>query len=979
MRKFILCIALCVFVITNSFAQSYSGGDGSENNPYLISSYTDMETLATTVNNGNSYSGKYFSLTQNLINENNIITTIIGNSSSNYFSGIFNGNNNDIRLNIKVKNGFGGLFGFLRNATILNVNTIGIVEVSSTSNSSGSRAGGISGHAENSFILNCHNKADITSNYYNLSYTYTAIAGGICGHMTLGCTVSYCSNEGNVLADASASRNSESYSGGICGYFFSSGTIEKCSNIGVISATSRDSHSGGICGRTEARQNKSDILIQNSYNLGAVNSTASGMSYAGGIAGRSGQKYNTSCKDKIISCYNNGDIYSISTNTQIGSSYAGGIYCGFSNSIAIDCFSSNQIIKCTSNQYQDYGKINANRNSVENNTDNINCFSSESMLLNGGFSNIGNNEPIFSFSSEFWIEQNLQWDFAETWEMSFLECLDKELPTLISLTDIKEEQSYSGGDGSSQLPYLISSKTDMRALATAVKNGENYANKYFLLINDIVNENDSIGRIIADSENFYFSGHFDGNGHTIALNLKSTKKYIGLFGNIKDATIKNLTVKGCIISNSLNSSIGGICGNAESSGIVNCVSLCDISASYRSKTTSSLYVGGICGEANFSIIQESKNEGDVESINFFEDGDFVDNFYSKFIAGGVCGYAYKSTKITNCLNNGDISATSSGGGICGYGYDSIDISFGINNGNISAKSSAGGICGYFDTSSNIEKCYNAGLISTNLYVGGILGFTESSANIDNCLNVNHISGIYAGGILGGTEGSYANVNINNSYNIGNILGKKSAGGICGILGRGKIENCFTANDKVECLTVFPYNWGRRILGGDGSYGSVENCFALQTMMVNNSLINSQDAWWKEGKDEYFTNFQSQSWIEENIQWNFNTIWEMSDINSPNKGLPILKKNGDNSNSIESLRLSNSNNVHIYPNPTSHTIKIESDSPISKVELYNHMGGIMLSESGFIDKIDISSFPNGIYIVKIYLDGTVVNKKIIVKK
>jgi hypothetical protein len=52
MKKFIPTTFICLFTAISGFAQTYSGGSGSETSPYLISSKADMETLATTVNVG---------------------------------------------------------------------------------------------------------------------------------------------------------------------------------------------------------------------------------------------------------------------------------------------------------------------------------------------------------------------------------------------------------------------------------------------------------------------------------------------------------------------------------------------------------------------------------------------------------------------------------------------------------------------------------------------------------------------------------------------------------------------------------------------------------------------------------------------------------------------------------------------------------------------------------------------------------------
>ena len=108
-------------------AQTFSGGTGSDTNPYLISSKADMEELATSVNGGMKYVGKYFELTQDITGASNAITTVIGNSATNYFIGVFDGKGHTVEVNINVSSNYGGLFGNIKSSDIKNLNVIGNV------------------------------------------------------------------------------------------------------------------------------------------------------------------------------------------------------------------------------------------------------------------------------------------------------------------------------------------------------------------------------------------------------------------------------------------------------------------------------------------------------------------------------------------------------------------------------------------------------------------------------------------------------------------------------------------------------------------------------------------------------------------------------------------------------------------------------------------------------------------------------------
>ncbi len=244
MKKNVLIIIFSLLVLQLS-GQTYSGGSGTENDPYLISSKADMETLAVTVNGityaggGKNYSGVYFLLTCNITD----ITTIIGNRSFgfSYFSGIFNGGGHKITANINSNNNYVlGLFGYLKNATIKNLG------ISGTITGTASNVGGICGIAENlTVISNCYNEANISSTctFTNLdSAPLNVRVGGICGgsgtSVSDNVTITDCYNTGNISSIGTTIYSTvypNGIAGGICG-MVSGYSMNRCYNVGNITA-----------------------------------------------------------------------------------------------------------------------------------------------------------------------------------------------------------------------------------------------------------------------------------------------------------------------------------------------------------------------------------------------------------------------------------------------------------------------------------------------------------------------------------------------------------------------------------------------------------------------------------------------------------------------------------------------------------------------------------------------------------------------
>lgn len=249
--------------------------------------------------------------------------------------------------------------------------------------------------------------------------------------------------------------------------------------------------------------------------------------------------------------------------------------------------------------------------------------------------------------------------------------------------------AYSGGKGTEEEPYLITSKTDLKDLADEVTSGEFYGTryKYFKLANDIGSDvpfTEMIG-----SDGTAFCGHFDGGGHTIYVNLtcaNTSNKVLALFPVLSSvheigdssgycgATICNLTVAGTITVDSVvqigdTCAAAGICAKNEYGVISNCTNLATINVTADKFKN----IGGICGYNNNGKIVNCTNSGEIkmaEKINFQN-------------IGGICGRNYKNFfyqneqtefgdgVILNCVNTAAITGSKYEycGGICGSNDD----------------------------------------------------------------------------------------------------------------------------------------------------------------------------------------------------------------------------------------------------------------------------------------------------------------------
>lgn len=182
-----------------------------------------------------------------------------------------------------------------------------------------------------------------------------------------------------------------------------------------------------------------------------------------------------------------------------------------------------------------------------------------------------------------------------------------------------------------------------------------------------------------------FTGTFDGNGHTVTLDITASTAYVGLFSKLAGgAVVRNVITAGSI-SGKVNN-VGGIAGTADGNvTIENCKNTASIKGGKGA--------GGILGYSEpgsgFVTISSCANMGSVSG--------------TRKQVGGIAGNVVGTHIIRNCYNQGDIS---DGAGILGRGTKGVLV----------------------------ENCYTVGSVETN---GAIIAVSSSSYSSDEpCRIVN---------------------------------------------------------------------------------------------------------------------------------------------------------------------------------------------------------------------------------------------------
>lgn len=252
----------------------------------------------------------------------------------------------------------------------------------------------------------------------------------------------------------------------------------------------------------------------------------------------------------------------------------------------------------------------------------------------------------------------------------------------------------SGGSGTQDDPWLISTAADLKALADILNSGNastydahgddcgagNFHGYYFKQTADIDLQGIENWEPVGYNGSTYFAGNYDGNGYIIR-NAKSTGKVdvdgyatAGIFGWVAYGSVSNLHVRNADFSaTGANeySYVGGLASVVYGATITNC-SVVGSKLTSKREPNQSNCAGGLAGSSAGGTFSKCFVENsEVHSMAFC--GGFVgitdvspstfaecyvaasnvsassNNVQIPSIAGGFCGEAYVSATLRNCF------------------------------------------------------------------------------------------------------------------------------------------------------------------------------------------------------------------------------------------------------------------------------------------------------------------------------------------
>ena len=371
------------------------------------------------------------------------------------------------------------------------------------------------------------------------------------------------------------------------------------------------------------------------------------------------------------------------------------------------------------------------------------------------------------------------------------------------------------GEGTEKSPYIIKSGANLVALSHISLYGWNSVNKkniyagteeeFALFGKDGVSEanraelmsacyklGDNVTLTTADK--FYgisgFKGHFNGDGHTITLNIDTTNNIVetsdkdesgnevavgasskrgklkltigestvyvninmGVFNSATDATIENFTTRGSakVLTNSAFT--GVVIGESYGCTIKKITNEATLELGATDNTSWAGGIAGMVGSANPTSFVDCHNTAAIKGGTF-------NTSMGNSSAAGICSYQNASATYENCSNSGALIAErkteasgrySNAGGIVGLATGAVTATFKNcrNTGEISSQAQSNNVAAGIivvngsNTAITLDSCSNTAVITAKLGYAGSLVSCKSgtsgmptSATYTDCVHI----------------------------------------------------------------------------------------------------------------------------------------------------------------------------------------------------------------------------------------------------
>ncbi len=699
-----MCISvLCLSaqMVWDGTAEFHYRGEGTQSNPYLISTAEELAGFAKLVSEGETFEGKYLKLDEDIIlnsedtpEEEKREWLMIGyydgyGKVTRAFSGHFDGGGHTIYgvymgritsgntvsewgedVEVSYSGGDNGFFGCLENATVENIT------FHKMTMRGGGNVGGFCNGNLNSTIRNVH----ITDSEIATS-TSEVVAS--CGGLVAW-------NYGGLIENCSVDARMRAYTmcGGLVAHNDTAGIIRDCivsgyayarqsvggfvaDNYGLIERCStsadvrRGAHYTGINGTLTCagfvHRNLGGV-IRDSYATGDV---VKSMFSAAGFCGTN--RVSTDGKGKIgvlENCYYTGDVEVIYDRTSHSF-----VKANENGSKIINCFSTAKVTAYDSfdndKVYEGVGGFLASSDIDKSLV--ANCYFDSEKNLKVNMKKVGELAVTTDYmkSKEFVDTLNMM---SALLGLSKWQYNAEGYPTLTTEKATNVTDYLAGGSGTKEDPWRVETIEHLKNIAAYTNHGYNFRGNYILQTADItVNPSSAtqedeafeqwepIGKTVTAKEwnggndvstmynegrfSYLFCGTYDGGLHEVRnIYCYDPKHSVGFFGNLHDgAQIRNLGVTDVYMR---SGDVSGILAAIVSGSAEHVISQCWTSGS----------IGTLNGQGTFGFIGAPTDR--TFFYNCYSTADMSGNGYTRLLAG-FSGYAQK--QAVNYLYYGKLS------------------------------------------------------------------------------------------------------------------------------------------------------------------------------------------------------------------------------------------------------------------------------------------------------------------------------------
>lgn len=650
----------------------FSGGKGTEEEPYLISNSAQLQNFSKSVNNGEEYSSKYIQLSADIDMSSNEWTPI-GNENH-VFAGNFDGNGKTVsNIFIGKQDEYASLnaaafFGKLKDDTIVKNLTIKNLKIYATpiAGNKGYAAGIVAITGKNNIIEKCN--VDSTEIFVKSDDQQFIYSGGVAAYL----------DQNTSIINSYAHANINAKSG---------------NNI----------YAGGIAGLSGNK-----ALIMNNYSSGNIDvellsgGKPSGNAVGGGITGMS--------SGVIYNCYSENGLTVVNNTTASNvkkgalSAWSGGNGCVLNSCYNSDVTDVEPVVVFPAGSTFYEGLVDVKTKTVNEVVDILhNNLASSSIEATKKL--IKEKVPSKDFAFENNVDDKLFFD----WEVVSSKAV---LSENVWKEKFNPSNIFEEGEGTLENPFIIKTEEQLRKFAVSLSAENTYESKYIKLINDI-DASSKIWTPIGEGE-YAFCGNFDGDNHSIKnLFIKNenntpyiatTDMYFGFFGVVgNNGIVKNVVLENIDINVTRKNSVvvGGISGLTDR-GLVDS---CFVTGNLKSETTEkgNNYAGGIVGWSVKGYIVNSGSDANVHSSVLPT---------ALAMSGGIAGMTNRTT-VANCYSLGKTT---------GYTKRKLEV--------VESMASVGGLVGV--AGSPVVNSYASGDTASedySYYVGAMIGWATGIAEV----------------------------------------------------------------------------------------------------------------------------------------------------------------------------------------------------------------------------------------------------------